>query len=750
VCSNGFIAFDLSNSTAAKCYAIPSLSPPHAVVAVLWRDLIIDSQSKITIMRSFASLRSYLVVIWKNALDKSTTKRLTFAVALEEYPGVDEGNPYVFGGPIYMAYQDVSAVDGYFVFGVEDHEGRKGSGRCAYGSELSSLNGKTIVFYQCTPNYFIKHFYFKFEDMSWPYVMYDIREEGNFVYGSNLRTKTNPPPQPNENLMFAKSIASAGSFIVGKAGAAMELSALTGIGNLVSFGLMAWGLYDSYVVHQYNSIEWLELKDSLTNPGIQQAYIKVPADSDIVVDASLNILFYWVFPPDVNVPHNLIVTAVCEYEEYPSGTFRNVTCSINIKIGSDNNNDWDSAYSVADGFYGVDPMMWLGGYDTRDYYKIYLASGNKIEIKLYPPYQVDLDLYLYNSNRDLRAWSENRGDAVESITYTADSSGYWFIKVQHVAGWGFYNLSISMERREACPFLFVWNGYEYVIDNNLLPAFPKNNMTDAEDYYKLEQILIPRCQGKIFSLYSLQIREFENEHSYIDQVKLLAVDHNPDFRIAVTPNGEIVNYWQPLPPISCIDNHGNNRLSEILYPDGDILEPATYFYGIKDDYLILNFGKINAEYAKLILRSDMKCEDTSTYPPCCIETQVLKNGEWQTVAVVAPREYWAVEAVNLTDYINADQDLIVRLYWTLPHRLDYVGLDTSPPDQIRISAALPIKAAHSNQGDITAKLLFDDQKYAELTPGEQITLTFILPNDITNETRTFIFYTEGHYLTVTN
>ena len=89
VCSNGFIAFDLSNSTAAKSYAIPSLSPPNAVVAVLWRDLIIDSQSKIIIMRSSAWLRSYLVVIWKNALDKSTTKRLTFAVALEEYSGLD-------------------------------------------------------------------------------------------------------------------------------------------------------------------------------------------------------------------------------------------------------------------------------------------------------------------------------------------------------------------------------------------------------------------------------------------------------------------------------------------------------------------------------------------------------------------------------------------------------------------------------------------------------------------------------------
>jgi hypothetical protein len=748
ICTNGFIAFDLSNSTVAKSYSIPNPNPPNAVIAALWRDLVIDSESKIIVMRSPAWGKSYLVIIWKNAFDKSTGKRLTFAVALEEYLPVDEGNPYLFGGLIYVAYQDVGAVDGYFVYGVEDHEGRKGAGKCAYGSELSSLNGKTLIFYQCTPNYFVKHLYLQFEDTSWPNVRYDIRQEGNAIYGSNLKTKIDPPPQPNENLMFAKSIASAGSFITGKAGAAMGLSSLTAVGTFVSFGLMAWGLYDLYVVHQYNSIEWLELKDSESDPGIQRAFIKVPANSSTVVDASLNIFFYWIFPQDVNVQHNLTITAICEYEEFPNGIFRNVTSSLNIKMGRDNNDNWDYAYTVSDGFYGVDPMLWLGGYDTQDYYRIALVDSNKIEIKLYPPYQVDFDLYLYDPGRNLTAWSENRGDAVESITYTADSSGYWFIKVQHVAGWGFYNLSISVERREACPFLFVWNGHEYVIDNNLLPAFPKNNMTDAEDYYKLEQNLIPSFQGKIFSLYSLQIGEFENEHSYIDQVKLLAVDHNPDFRIAVTPNGEIVNYWQPLPPISCVDNYGNSRLSEILHPDANISKPATYFYGIKGDYLILNFGRINAEYAKLILRSDMKCQDTSIYPPCCIDVQILKNGEWQTVVVIAPREYWAVEAVNLTAYISADQDLMVRLYWTLPHRLDYVGLDTSPPDQIKITEASLIRATHSNQEDVTAKLLFNDQKYAELTPGEQINLTFVLPNKPPNKTRTFIFYTEGHYYTI--
>ena len=415
--------------------------------------------------------------------------------------------------------------------------------------------------------------------------------------------------------------------------------------------------------------------------------------------------------------------------------------------GGDASNSQSSPTPLMFGYY----YGYLGGGDNIDWYSFQVTSTTLpfVLIEMTPPSFVNFDLEVYTPN-GVKYGSYNGAGTTESLQL-GTQIGLWKIRIYMVSGSGVYSLHLSMKgEREACPFVYVWNGQQFIIDNNILPTSLKSNGTDVEDYYKLEQVLIPKYKGTLFSLYSLQIREFESEHSYIDQVKLLAVDHNSDFRIAVTPNGEIVTYNQPTPPLSCVDNYGNDRIKEISSMDGNISDPTTYVYGNKGDYLILDFGVINSENAKLILRSDMKCENPNMDPPCCIEAQVLKNGEWQTVAVVAPREYWAVEAVNLTDYINADQDLIVRLYWALPHRLDYVGLDTSPPDQIRISAALPIKAAHSNQGDITAKLLFDDQKYAELTPGEQITLTFILPNDITNKTRTFIFYTEGHYLTVTN
>jgi hypothetical protein len=293
-----------------------------------------------------------------------------------------------------------------------------------------------------------------------------------------------------------------------------------------------------------------------------------------------------------------------------------------------------------------------------------------------------------------------------------------------------------------CPFLYVWNGQEYVVDNNLLPTSEANSGSDVEDYYKLEQALVPIYQGNQFSLYSMDVREFEQEHSCLDQVKLLAVDHDSDVKISVTPDGEILTYQEPEQPMSCMDNNGDSRLSEILQVDGNISDPTTYYYGETGDYLIMNFGRVGSEDAKLILRDDIKCMI------CCIEVQVLADGgEWQTVSLVAPRDYWATEAVGLSEYVAEDEDLLVRLYWTSPHRLDYVGLDTSSQQDIELHEAWLIGATHSVEGNVRRLLKENDQAYAELVPDEQVNLKFVLPNS-RREERTFVLYTEGCYYTI--
>ena len=276
-----------------------------------------------------------------------------------------------------------------------------------------------------------------------------------------------------------------------------------------------------------------------------------------------------------------------------------------------------------------------------------------------------------------------------------------------------------------------------MLDNNILPTSQLGNGADVEDYYRLEQTLV-RQDGK----YSLLISEFEKEHSYIDQVKLLAVDHESDVNIAMAPDGEILTYKNPVAPLSAVDVNGTDRLDQIRYMDGNLSDPATFFQGTEDDYLLLNFGQVNSENAKLIVRNDMYCMIK------CINVQVMdSNGEWQTVAVIASRTYWAVEGVDLSPYVVEGRDLLVRLGWTMPHKLDYVGLDTTKQDDCELCEANLVSATHSTQGDVKALLIEGDNTHAELIPGQQIQLEFTLPNN-SKQARTYILYTKGHWYTI--
>jgi len=289
-----------------------------------------------------------------------------------------------------------------------------------------------------------------------------------------------------------------------------------------------------------------------------------------------------------------------------------------------------------------------------------------------------------------------------------------------------------------CPYVSTWDGNRYVLDNNILPSSELSNGADVEDYYKLEQTLVPR-----YGKYSLLISEFEQERSYIDQVKLLAVDHEPDVSIAVTPNGEILTYKNSAAPISAVDNNGNDRLNEIRLMDGNVSDPSTYFYGTSGDYLIVDFGQVNSDNAKLILRTDWIKEKE------CILVQVKNSsGTWQTVETIIPRNYWSIEGVNLSPYIVHGQDFTVKLYWKYHHRLDYVGLDTTKQDDYQIRYANMVLAIHSTRGNVKEFLSENDNLYAELAPGQQIQLAFTLSHN-SQEARTYLFYTKGRYYTIT-
>lgn len=296
-----------------------------------------------------------------------------------------------------------------------------------------------------------------------------------------------------------------------------------------------------------------------------------------------------------------------------------------------------------------------------------------------------------------------------------------------------------------CPYVCTWTGENYVPENNILPKSLSYSGTDSGDYYKLEHPMIPLLQDKSKRLYSLQILEAGNDHDYLDQLELLAIDHEFGTEIAFTPEGKVLTYSDPKPPLSCTDSNGRDCLSEIRSIDGDVANVTTYFDGKKGDYLTLDFGNISSRNAKLVVISDRKCEEL---PYCCIEIQLLHGNGWETISTIAPREKWATDAIYLPAYSGVGQNLTVRLLWTLPHRLDFVGLDTSNDTKFQIHSARLVSAIHSKEGDILSKLLKKDKEYSDLIFGQWIRLVCSVPSN-QFEKRTFVLHSEGHIISPT-
>ena len=288
-----------------------------------------------------------------------------------------------------------------------------------------------------------------------------------------------------------------------------------------------------------------------------------------------------------------------------------------------------------------------------------------------------------------------------------------------------------------CPYVYPWNGTQYVVDNNILGASEASNGTDVEDYYILEQTLVPTWEGRRGSIYSVQISEFENEHSYLDQAKLIAVEHSSDVNVAVTPIGEFLTYRDPHQPISCIDNHGIDRLQTVKIIDNN------YYTGYPHDYLLVDFGELDvSDGAKLVLRANIEFKKDM-----CIHIQIQNATEnWTDITALRTRENWATEIVNLSGYLpDSRGQLRIRLFFKGIHKVDYIGLDTSAQDDIKILSSQLISAMHSKTGQVRSRLIGADRKYAELTPGEKIRLKFAFLKK-PKEPCDFVMFSLGHYL----
>ena len=303
-----------------------------------------------------------------------------------------------------------------------------------------------------------------------------------------------------------------------------------------------------------------------------------------------------------------------------------------------------------------------------------------------------------------------------------------------------------------CPYLFVPDGEKYVGENTILAPAEMSTERDLDinDYYLIRQSLTP-----IDSLYKLRIAEFESEHSFFDQVKLLAVDHDLSTKAAVSAKGEVFVYnpTDYFEPISCSDRNGVNKDSLLQ------LEPEDKVFLSGSGSLTLNFGSIPSDTGSLIMLAP--CCGSPKFPKAITKiasgaepTQQIGllvetegNGVWQKVDSLPPRMEQQEVLVNLSDHTSPERALKIKLSW------DERGYTFSKVRCLRAQrfnqpVSLPlISAYHSSAGEVKQKLTSNDNDYAEVLPGQNIDLSFSYQPVEPNKVRDLVFECNGYYFT---
>jgi len=593
---------------------------------------------------------------------------------------------------INFLYQDVTWADSGAIVGIQDQEGYKASS----GYEASS--GEKIQFRPYKKSAEIKRLKIRMEKTD-SYAFFDIDEDPGSVKGINIMLEND---NPDPDFWFEPALTDLTTLLLSSA-TSIALGSTTA-GFIVEVGLITLECAAD-LAHEFSPFKYEEaiIHDSDDDPTDHEAYIHVKAQGGHgwPVDAAVGAQVHWVFTDDNTEDHSVKITAEMEYTYY-----------------DDYGASYDDEVSTS-----VDLSVYIGQYlsvSSTPFGTTNVTSG-------WQPYGSSVVVLAIAHAYFIFDYWDLDGSPVDTnpITVTMDMD-------HNLAAYFAYTGGLP-PGGGGCPYVSTWNGTTYVLDNNLLLASEASNGSDVIDYYVLQQSLVQDGGGT----YSLMVSEFENEHDFFDRAQLIAVDHSSDLNVAVSPYGEILTYTEPSPPVSAIDDNNKNVKQLLGEIDGD------YYEGYNGSYIVLNFEEELdvSQGAKLVMRADLPPEKIPS-----IHVQVQdEDKNWNTVTTVIPRVYWATEIIDLSEYLpDPKGNLKVRLHFTAEHKIDFLGLDTSPQAALDIHEGQLDSAIHSVDGNVSFPLLYADDEYATLMPEQEMTLTFTLPSQ-TVEYRDYLLITEGHY-----
>ena len=366
-------------------------------------------------------------------------------------------------------------------------------------------------------------------------------------------------------------------------------------------------------------------------------------------------------------------------------------------------------------------------------------------------------------------------------------------------------------RGSSCPALFTWDGHHYKFVNDVIGAAvvghwftpTRRNIPRPEEWIKVAGEDFAAVNGKL----SLRFMEPMEEVNYIDQLRLVAVDHpqdvivNADERFLDDPpfaSGKVVASADVRPPAGAWDGNGNDVLNALSRKDHQFasgFKPISYDGFANLHALTLDLGTLKpAAPVRLLLTGYINYfSATSLYgawqggvkPISPYIEAELPDGTWQRVLDDAgfPAGLERTIVVDLTAKLPVGTRR-VRLMTNLQIYWDQVQIDQSEGAEAR-TTELPLSAAslhfrgfpkeidlpspgdldynydivsltgpfqhergnYTHLGNVTPLVQASDDRFVIFGAGEEIATQFdtaALPSLPANWKRDYFFYANGY------
>jgi hypothetical protein len=311
-----------------------------------------------------------------------------------------------------------------------------------------------------------------------------------------------------------------------------------------------------------------------------------------------------------------------------------------------------------------------------------------------------------------------------------------------------------------CPTLSFEVEGEMVEENPLLISSLDNPGIDVTDYYLINTPITPN-DGEI----NLTIIEPQTEHTWMDQVELLEVKVNKKEYVAVTGDGEIVNYKKPNHPCTI-------TLNDTL----DVTDILSELDSNKFSFLagdILQVERNNKHMESGGGEEDLVLGAESSGDPQKKMAGLLKFKNSQIKVIDAIKENEKDDILSFGNFyvrpnmsiictsLGALQNGILEIELNQDIEIDYLTIVKNLKTATTRTLDL-LSATHSTLGDIKESVKIEDQDYAEIYPDDVINFIFesghgnpdkkayILKSVGRYETDSSFVFLKGNNLTIAN